>query len=117
MKVSLIGIGLLALSSTIGFSQTAAATPAPAPRQSATFHQRHEMQQHRIAQGVRSGRLSPAQARRLEFRQRSIGREARFMRAANHGRLTHANRVALNHRFNRNSRAIYRHKHFATKRW
>ena len=115
MKVSLLGVGLLALTSTVGFSQTAPA-PQAAQHNAPTIHQRREFQQHRIAQGVRSGRLSMRQGRRFERREASIGREARHMRAANHGRLTHADRVSLNRRFNRTSRAIYRSKHFAQKR-
>jgi hypothetical protein len=38
------------------------------------------------------------------------------MRAADHGRLTRTDRVALNHRLNRTSRAIYRDKHNGARR-
>jgi hypothetical protein len=38
------------------------------------------------------------------------------MRADNGGRLTRGDRVALNHRLNRTSRAIYRDKHNAARR-
>jgi hypothetical protein len=38
------------------------------------------------------------------------------MRAVNHGRLDRAQRISLNHRLNRTSRAIYRDKHHVTRR-
>jgi hypothetical protein len=117
MKLSLLGAGILALSSTIGFCQAA---PLPAPAHAytahhATINQRRTMQQHRIAQGVRTGRLSARQANRLERREVRIGRAERHMRAANGGRLNRADRIALNHRLNRTSRAIYRDKHHFTR--
>ena len=114
MKLSLIGVGLLAVSSTIGFCQAApaaSAAPAFAQRHAVTINQRRANQQHRIAQGVRSGRLNARQANRLERREVRIGRTERHMRFANHGRLNHADRVVLNHRLNRTSHAIYRNKH------
>lgn len=113
MKLSLFGVGLLALSSTIGFCQTA---PVSAPRYAATINQRREFQQHRIAQGVRSGQLTARETNRLERREASIGRTERNMRAADRGHLTRADRVSLNHRLNRTSRAIYRDKHNAARR-
>jgi hypothetical protein len=115
MKVSLLGVGLLALSSTFGLCQAAPAPALNAPHH-ATINQRRAMQQHRIAQGVRSGRLTVRQANRIERREVRIGRTERHMRAANGGRLTRADRIALNHRLNRTSRAIYRDKHHAMRR-
>ncbi len=120
MKVSLLGVGLLALTSTIGFAQSAAVpapAPAPAPMQRhATINQRRFNQQERIGQGIRSDRLNARQGARLERREASIGRQERHMRAADHGRLTHFDRVRLNHRLNRTSRAIYRAKHHGARR-
>lgn len=118
MKVSLLGVGLLALTATIGFAQTASAQAAPAlmQRHAATINQRRQHQQRRIAQGIRTGRLNGRQAVRLERREASIGRQVHHMRTANGGHLTRANRVRLNRRLNRTSRAIYRAKHGAVKR-
>jgi hypothetical protein len=113
MKASLFGVGLLALCSTIGFSQTA---PTSAPRHAATINQRRAFQQHRIAQGIRSGQLTARETAHLERREASIGREERHMRRADNGRLTRTDRVALNHRLNRTSRAIYRDKHNRARR-
>lgn len=113
MKVSFLGVGLLALSSTIGFAQAAPVQAAPARmhRHAATINQRRDHQQQRIAQGIRTGRIDARQTVRLERRETSIGRQERHMRFANRGRLTHFDRVRLNHRLNRTSRAIYRTKH------
>lgn len=108
MKVSLLGVGLLALSTTFGFAQAA---PAPVQLHAAPISQRRENQQQRIAKGIQTGRLNARQTARLERREASIGRQVRLMRAANHGRLTRRNRTRLNHRLNRSSRAIYRAKH------
>ena len=117
MKLSFVGVGLLALTSTIGFAQ-AAPQQAPAPmqrhavtenyRRGANINQRRAFQQHRIAQGVRSGRLNARQANRLERREVSIGRQAHHMRRMDGGRLTPRNRRVLNHRLNRTSHAINR---------
>jgi hypothetical protein len=108
MKVSLFGVGLLALTSTIGFAQAA---PAPMQRHFATINQRREHQQQRIGQGIQTGRLNARQAVRLERREASIGRQEHHMRAADGGRLTRPDRVRLNRRLNRTSRSIYRAKH------
>ena len=82
MKVSILGVGLLALTSTLGFAQAA---PQPMQRHAVTINQRREHQQQRIAQGIRSGRLNARQAVRLERREVSIGRQERHMRAFDHG--------------------------------
>jgi hypothetical protein len=108
MKVSLLGVGLLALTSTLGFAQAA---PQPMQRHAVTINQRRDHQQQRIAQGIHSGRLNARQAVRLERREASIGRQERHMRFAGHGRLNRVDRVRLNRRLNHTSRAIYRAKH------
>jgi len=113
MKVSLLGVGLLAITSTIGFAQAAPATTAPAltQRHAATIGQRRDNQQQRIGKGIQTGRINPRKAVKLERREASIGRQAHRMRAADHGRLNRRNRARLNHRLNRTSRAIYRANH------
>jgi hypothetical protein len=123
MKLSFVGVGLLALTSTLGFAQ-AAPQQAPAPTQRPAFtqnqqfnhrganiNQRRAFQHKRIAEGVRTGALRPGQAHRLMKREASIGRQERHMRFAHNGRLTRFDRVRLNHRLNHSSRAIYRARH------
>ena len=117
MRVSLLGVGLLAITSTIGFAQAGPTKAAPAltHRNAATINQRREHQQKRIAKGIQTGRISARKAAKLERREASIGRQAHMMRAANHDRLTRSNRARLSHRLNRTSRAIYRANHRSIK--
>jgi hypothetical protein len=110
MKLSLLGVGLLALTSTIGFAQAAPAA-APVQRHAVTINQRREHQQMRIGEGIRTGRIHARQGARLEHREARIARTEYRMRAAHGGHLTRPERARLNHRLNRTSRAIYRAKH------
>ncbi len=73
--------------------------------------QRRENQQDRIAQGIRSGQLRPGETARLEGQQQSINHEIAGMRQSNGGRLTGAERTAINQRQNRASANIYAKKH------
>ena len=122
MKLSFVGVGLLALTSTFGFAQAApqqAPTQGPAvtmnqrhfQHRGANINQRRALQHKRIAMGLRNGSLRPGQAHRLMRREALIGRQQRHMRFAHNGRLTRVDRVRLNHRLNRTSRAIYRARH------
>lgn len=95
-------------------AMAAALLIAPALMTAQTNHeinQRKMDQQHRIAQGVRSGRLTPRETVRLERHERGINHQERAMRRANDGRLTHRDRRILNRRQNAESRRIYRLKH------
>lgn len=114
MRLSLLGVGLLALTTTVGFAQ---AVPAPAQPQhhAATINQRRENQQRRIGQGIRTGRINARQGARLERREASITHQERHMRRADGGRLNRAQRVRLTHRLNRTSRAIRRANRGARK--
>lgn len=105
MKLSLVATALLALASTVGMAASAQ-----------TINQRKADQQGRIAQGIRSGQLTPRETHRLEGREMSINHQERAMRRADYGRLTRRDRAVLNHRLNRTSRAIYRNKHNAYRR-
>lgn len=73
--------------------------------------QRKENQQDRIAQGIRSGQLTPGETAKLEKQQQGINREEAGMREANGGKLTGADKKALNQQQNRASRNIYNKKH------
>lgn len=72
---------------------------------------RRENQQDRLAQGIKSGSLTPGEASRLEGRQQRLNRQTRDMREDNGGRLRAAQKRAVNRRQNRASRQIYRAKH------
>jgi hypothetical protein len=73
--------------------------------------QREENQQDRIAQGVRSGQLTAGETAKLENQQQGVHREAAADRQANGGKLTGADRRAINQSQNRASRNIYNKKH------
>jgi hypothetical protein len=86
------------------------AQTAPPP---GTVGQRKANQQARIAQGVKSGQLTAHETSNLEAREASVNREERKMRAADGGKLTAADRAALNNRQNKISNSIYKDKHNA----
>lgn len=72
---------------------------------------RRENQQDRIAQGISSGSLSPAEASRLEKGEAKINREVARDRAVNGGHLTAAEKAQVNRQQNRASKRIYKDKH------
>ena len=72
---------------------------------------RQENQQDRIAQGIRSGQMTPGETARAENRQQGINQQIHADRAANGGPLTGAQRRQVNRQQNGASRQIYREKH------
>jgi hypothetical protein len=76
---------------------------------------RRENQQDRIAQGVKSGQLTPGETAKLENQQQGINREVSGMRQANGGKLTNADKKAVNLQQNTASKNIYNKKHNARK--
>jgi hypothetical protein len=77
---------------------------------------REENQQDRIANGISTGKLTAAEASRLENQQRKINQEVGADRAANGGKLTPEERANLNRQMNRESRRIHNQKHDAQQR-
>jgi hypothetical protein len=75
------------------------------------IQKRKENQQDRIAQGVKSGQLTPAETANLEHKQARLNREIRRDRAANGGKLTNQEKRQINRQQNHLSRQIYRKKH------
>jgi hypothetical protein len=68
-------------------------------------------QQARIAQGDRSGQLTPRETSHLENHEAAINKEEHGMRASDNGHLTSADRHTLARQQNRESARIYRDKH------
>jgi hypothetical protein len=101
-RILMYGAALLTLCVPATFAQT-----------SQTIQQRKVNQQDRIAQGVKSGQLTPGETTKLERQQKSINKEERNMRKADDGHLTAGDRKALNNRQNRASKNIYDKKHNA----
>ena len=74
---------------------------------------REENQQDRIANGVKSGQLTPGETAHLEKQEQRIDNQVKTERAANGGHLTAAERRQVNREQNRESRRIYAAKHNA----
>ena len=106
MKIATLALGTTYLL----LSLAAVAQTAPPP---GTAGQRKANQQARIAQGVKSGQLTAHETANLERREASVNKEEHNMRAADNGKLTAADRTALNNRQNKISNSIYQDKHNA----
>jgi len=96
---------------TTGLLMAAMALSATAAFGETKIGARKELQQQRIAQGVKSGQLTAGETSRLENRESAINHEVRADRAANGGKLTGAEKAQVNRQQNRVSGAIYRDKH------
>ena len=83
----------------------------PATAAMSRVNTREANQQARIANGVKSGQLTPHETSHLENREANINREVRNDRAANGGRLTGQERAQVNHQQNNASKQIYEDKH------
>jgi hypothetical protein len=70
-------------------------------------------QQGRIAQGIGSGQLTPAETKNIESREARVNGEIHNDRAANGGTLTPVERQQVNRQQNNMSRSIYNDKHNA----
>jgi hypothetical protein len=72
--------------------------------------QRRQNQQARIANGVRNGSLNASQTAKLENKQQGINKSVSGMRQANGGKLTNADKKAVNGEQNQASRQIHNAK-------
>jgi hypothetical protein len=75
--------------------------------------QRREKQQDRIAQGIKSGQLTPSETAKLEKQQQGINKQVASDRKANGGTLTASEKKQINKEQNQASRNIYKKKHNA----
>ena len=94
----------------------APSTAAPAAKRPGEVNRRLHRQNRRINQGVKSGELTRREAHRLRKEDRTVHKEEKDMRAVNGGKLTPADKAALNQQENKVSRNIHRQKHDAQKR-
>jgi hypothetical protein len=79
------------------------------------IQERKENQQDRIAQGVRSGSLTPRETAHLENKEAGLNKEIRNDRRQNGGNLTNKEKAQVNRQQNHLSRDIYRDKHNAAR--
>ena len=77
----------------------------------AQVNRRERRQQGRIAQGIRSDRLSPQQAAKVEQQEAGIKQQERAEVRANGGYLTKGQQRQLNRELNQTSGEIYQDKH------
>jgi hypothetical protein len=85
----------------------------PATAAMSRVNTREGNQQARIAQGVKSGQLTPRETSHLENKEAHINNEVHNDRAANGGHLTQQEREQVNHQQNNASKQIYNDKHNA----
>jgi hypothetical protein len=72
---------------------------------------RRDLQQQRIANGIRSGQMAPSEAARTEKTEQNINRNIAADRQANGGKLTPAEKRNINGQQNGASRQIHEDKH------
>jgi hypothetical protein len=110
-KWSIVSTTVL-MAGTVAFAQDQPAT-SPDPKPKTKVGQRKENQQDRIAQGVKSGQLTPGETANLENKEAAINGETKADRAANGGKLTPAEKAKVNRQQDRLSKQIYDDKHNA----
>ena len=74
-------------------------------------NKREQNQQQRIANGVKSGKLSSQQTAHLEKREASVQNREQKDMAKHNGHLTKAEQKGINRQQNRISKTIYKDKH------
>jgi hypothetical protein len=105
MKRVIIGILSCALfAGTTGMSLAA-------DEKESKIKQRKESQQKRIAQGVKSGSLTPKETARIEHNEAKINKEVRRDREENGGNLTNKEKAQVNRQQNKVRKEIYNQKH------
>jgi hypothetical protein len=72
---------------------------------------REQNQQNRIANGMKSGAVTPKEGAKLERQQQRIGNQEKKDMAKDNGHLTKANQAQLNKEQNKASQNIYAKKH------
>ncbi len=83
------------------------------PKANNEVNARQKLQQQRVAQGIKSGSLTPAETAKLESKDAKINHEVKDMREDNGGKLTPAERAKVNQKQNRVSQQIYNKNHNA----
>ncbi len=77
------------------------------------INQREQNQQNRIANGVKSGQLTPGETRRLERGEQRLENNEKKDMAKDNGHLTKRDQRQLNREANHMSKRIYKDKHNA----
>jgi hypothetical protein len=96
------------LLATAGLVAVTATSQAQTPEEQ-RVDQRQQKQEQRIDQGVKSGALTPREARRMERQQARVDRQEQ--RALADGKVTNREAARIERRQDHTSRHIYRQKH------
>lgn len=119
LPIAMLMMGTAAMAQDQSASQGSSApalatqTATPAAKPDPSIAQRKENQQDRIANGVKSGQLTPGETANLETKEAAINGETKADRAANGGKLTSAEKAQINKQQNGVSKQIYQDKHNA----
>jgi hypothetical protein len=116
LKSAFLSAALAGFILPVAAQTTPAATPAPAPpaqTKPTTIQQRDQNQQDRIANGIKSGELTPNEASHVEGQENKLNNEVKDMREDNGGKLTPAEKEKVTNQENHMSREIYNQKHDA----
>ena len=103
---------IAALTLSVGgltMAQTPLATTPKNPLATPGLDKRETNQQKRINQGVTSGQLSAKETNRLEKREIKLNADEAAAEAD--GKVTHSERMKLQHEANKDSKAIHRQEH------
>ena len=106
MKQLLVAALMCMMAAPLLAQTSPATTPSTA---TPGINKRQLRQQARIRQGVRSGELTPSEAKNLEKREAKIQADKKAAKAD--GKVTPQERKKLNRELNRTNRAIRRKKH------
>jgi hypothetical protein len=113
MKIVIFGAALAAMLLPVAAQTTTPPATNPPATPPATINQRKENQQDRIANGVQDGQLTAGETSNLEKKESNLNKEEKFMRSEDNGKLTGADRKAINQQQNQLSNQIYKDKHNA----
>jgi hypothetical protein len=107
-----IAVAIVASSLTLAVGYPQEEPPGSTAAESEHHAARVENQKDRLQNGVANGSLTPQQAERLGRQDGRINREARRMAARNGGSLSESQEARIHRQMNRQSRRIYRAKHY-----
>lgn len=111
MRKSVLIAALAAVFAISGIAMAQAQTHRKQTKRTPVLNHRQVVQQKRIIQGVRSGKLTRGEARRLERQQARIQRTKRRDKMMNGGKMTPKEKAHVMRMQNRASRHIYHAKH------
>jgi predicted transglutaminase-like cysteine proteinase len=118
VKIHLIALAICGLMTVAAAAQTSSTTSGAGPGKVDPGHprvnqvnHREQHQQNRIANGIKSDKLTSQQTAHLERGETRLKKNEKRDMAADNGHLTKQDQRQLNHEANRESTRIYKDKH------